>query len=110
MNLEDWHRRAREAEASLRLEDFWPAVLADQLLGQQVRIVLGMLAMIDKSQLRGACAHALQQISRLEAIGPLFDPTAWQDGRRFDNAGDVKKLLTLLIDLRDALPDRSNEP
>ena len=47
---------------------------------------------------------------RGEACGPRCGPQARQDGRRVANAGDVRKWLTLLIDLRDALPDRSNEP
>lgn len=105
--IDDWHQKAREAEADMGPEDFWPAVLGDRLLGEHVRVVLGMLTMIDKEQLRGACCHSLQQISRLETLGPILDPSAWLSGKRTDNARNVKKMLRLLADLRDVLPDKA---
>ena len=41
-------------------------------------------------------------ISHDEAIGPLMDPSAWQHGR-FQAAGGTKKVLTELLNFKQAV-------
>lgn len=100
----EWQKNAREAESKLIPEEVWGAIFGDPQLGAQVRTLLLLLGNIDKAKLVGACSWALQEITRLETIGPLFDPSAWNDGTRIENARRYKDILRKLSALRDALP------
>jgi hypothetical protein len=103
--MNEWAKKAREAEESMGPQDAWRAMLQDDELGSQVQLLLGLLARMPKRKLIGACVSARQNISRLEAMGPLLDPSAWQTGQRFDNARHYSDVLAKLIELRELLPE-----
>ncbi len=58
----------------------------------------------------GGCAPedvwpAISRLDRETAIGPMLDPSAYLDGRRFKNADDFEKVLRAALTLRSALPE-----
>lgn len=53
---------------------------------------------------------AIQAIDRETAIGPLLNPTAYLDGRRFDNAREYIDVLRALHALTKALEPARSAP
>lgn len=69
--------------------------------GPLVRSALSILEIIPLEDFQ----EAVSKIGRVETVGPLIDPTAWVDGRRFDNAVKWRELLTRLVELKKAMKE-----
>lgn len=82
-----------------------PNAIFDTFLGEGhgclFRSAMTTLAMIPAS----VFTEAIRKIETEEAIGPLMDPTAYIDGRRFDNAQNYKRLFSAARPLRDLLEE-----
>jgi hypothetical protein len=79
--------------------DVWPAIMRDEVHGMAVRQALAFLMMVPPE----AFAEAINRIGRETSLGPLLDPTAYLDGRRFDNATDYAAVLNAAAKLRAEL-------
>ena len=80
--------------------DVWSTIVGKEY-GPALQVALQLIAMIPAERL----IASLNNINRVESIGPYIDPTAWIDGARFRNAGEYKKVLAALATLRQLLPD-----
>lgn len=67
--------------------------------GSLFRSAVQLMVMIPET----AFTEAREKIETETALGPLVDPSAYVDGRRFDNARDYQKLLRAALDFRRAL-------
>jgi hypothetical protein len=78
----------------------WPAFVGEQH-GSLLQAALGALATIPAQVYQ----EAIDKIQHEIAIGPLFNPTGYMDGRLFDNANQYTRILRALIELKKHLPD-----
>lgn len=78
----------------------WPAFVGEEH-GSLLQLSLGALARIPAQVYQ----EAIRKIEHEIAIGPMFNPSAYQDGRRFDNANEYLRILRALIELKKHLPD-----
>jgi hypothetical protein len=81
-------------------EDVWPCLVGYEH-GTLVRVMLAALASVPVDVL----SQAIQDIDDATAFGPLFDPSSWTDGFRFDNAHQYRDVIKALRDLRRLLPE-----
>lgn len=79
----------------------WPALLGDVHHGSAVQSALCMLYQVPSESLTAALGRLEQETT----IGPVIDPSAYQDGRLFENAGAYRQVLEALRTLREAMPD-----
>jgi hypothetical protein len=77
------------------------AFLGDEGQGAAVRTALELLCLVPAESL----AKAVKPIDRETTLGPLLHPSAYLDGRRFDNAAEYTKVLRAVRDLRRLLPN-----
>jgi len=75
----------------IRDKEYSVTVVADTLLQMGV-----LLSSIPTEMLEAAIASAENDIS----FGPMFDPTAYRDGKRFDMLDRVKRRTKALIELK----------
>lgn len=66
-------------------------------ISQQIQFIRMALATIPAEALEMSAEKA----ERDETIGPLLDPSAWQNGKKFDEATRVKKAVDLLLKLKE---------
>lgn len=69
----------------------WLAIIGDEH-GGTVRLCLAFLSKVPES----VCIDAINRIGRETSIGPMLNPTAYLDGRRFDNARDYIDVLNAM--------------
>lgn len=69
--------------------------------GATLALVFTMLASIPPE----ALSAGLDRLSRAEALGPMLDPSAWTDGKLFDNALAMKQAMRKALALRQVLPE-----
>jgi hypothetical protein len=62
-----------------------------------------MAVLIIESIPAGAFQKAAQRIDREASIGPMLDPSAYLDGRRFDNARKYTDILNAANMLQEAI-------
>ena len=55
----------------------------------RLRMACQLLAEIDPAQID----KVIDTLNTATTIGPMMDPTAYQDGRRFDNARNIVELM-----------------
>jgi hypothetical protein len=67
--------------------------------GETVRSALLMLLMVGSEPLRAG----LDRLAGADAIGPMVDPSAWLDGRRFENTREARELLEALVRVAEML-------
>lgn len=80
--------------------EVWSTILGEEY-GPGVRFALQMISMVPVEKL----SEAINDINRAESIGPIVDPSAWIGGKRFRNAEEYKRVLSVLVGLRKVLPD-----
>lgn len=78
--------------------DVWSAFVGHEY-GPSMRISLAMLLIVPA----GAMREGVEKLERERALGPLLNPTAYLDGRRFINAEEYIRVLTAAAKLRDEL-------
>lgn len=78
----------------------WSALVGEED-GPLVQAILAGLYRVPEQVLR----DAMRRIQAETAVGPLFDPSAYVDGTRFNNAEKYLEVLDALIRLRRTLPD-----
>jgi hypothetical protein len=69
--------------------------------GAQLRLAFTLLRNVELSD--AEVSTALQQLEHESAIGPMLNPTAYLDGRRFDNIAYWKRVLGAVADLKRVL-------
>lgn len=57
---------------------------------------LQLLNMIPEEKL----VDGINRLGHLEAVGPIFDPSAWTSGDKFGRSDKVKKVLDAMLKLR----------
>jgi len=87
-------------QAEMRPDAAWSAIVGEEH-GPFVRHILIALTSIPKNTFR----EAVDRIEHEETIGPLINPTAYLDGRRWANAREYKAILSALHNLRTLLPE-----
>lgn len=104
-NPEEAIRRIHQEEDRIRHSpgEIWAGLLGDQELGHQVGSLLALIAMIPRAKLAEVCAKAIADISHQETVGPLLFTSLWWDGRRSENAQRYKRVISLLMQLRNEL-------
>lgn len=85
-------------------EQVWGSFFGDECKGSLVRQALSLLVMSGVTP--AECQEAVYRIEREVSIGPLLNPTAFLDGRRFDNAREYAETLRALGGLLRTLPGR----
>lgn len=74
-----------------------------------IRLAFTALASIPPEKWR----EAIQAINHQESIMPMLDPSAWTNGKRFDNARAYKEIFSLALPLSRKLreiKDTSEKP
>jgi hypothetical protein len=79
--------------------DIWTAVCNDERNGMMLRSACAMLMTVPAA----ALIDAVKRIEIETTVGPITNPSAYLDGRRFDNAKEWVRLLEAAIQLRQAL-------
>ena len=91
----------RPTEIPMSGAEVWAALMCDNVShGSLIHVMLGALRTIPVE----AFEAAIYRIQRETTIGPLLDPTAYLDGRQFDNAREFVDILRALRDVRQLLP------
>lgn len=90
-----------ETEKPVELAMVWQAIMGDPAHGSAVRIALCLLQTVPIAAFRGA----IDRIRREATVGPLLNPSAYLDGRRWKNAEQYLEILNAARLLRRALPD-----
>jgi len=85
-------------------KDVWPIIVGEEH-GDLVRSILMQLLLIDEK----VFDETIRKIDIETAMGPLLDPSAYTDGRRFDNAREYAKILRALLELKRCLPKVPSE-
>lgn len=85
--------------AGAHAAEIWTAILGDNENGCSFAVVLGAIAMVD----REAIANGIVRIGHETSIGPMVNPTAYLDGRRFRNGDLYRDILVAARGLKDAL-------
>lgn len=81
-------------------DDVWDALVGDGY-GAALRIALQTLMLVPLEKL----SEAVDRVNRETAIGPLTNPSAYLDGRRWKNAEDYAAILRATLTLRRLLPE-----
>lgn len=76
-------------------EEVWRTFLPNH--GSVVRIFLSYLA--SQGDFIEEAGEAIRKIGKETTIGPIMDPSAYTDGRRYDNASKYIQILVALIEL-----------
>lgn len=84
--------------------DIWGAFVGDQY-GGALHSALTLLMLVPAEVL----AEGIDRINHEEAIGPMLNPTAYLDGRRWRNAREYKQVLSAALTLRRLLPEMTTE-
>lgn len=86
-------------------ENPWVTFVGDGY-GEALQMALVVLMQVPVDRL----AKAIDDINRTEALGPMLDPSAYLDGKRWKNAADYKRVLRAALELRRALPEGEAQP
>lgn len=62
---------------------------APERIGKSLEAIVAVMNSISIEELD----YILKDISRSETIGPMTDPTAWQGGRKFEEARQTRKVM-----------------
>lgn len=84
---------------SMTPTDVWPAIMADHAQGLALHTILRILNEVPTD----ALIDAMNRIERETTIGPMTNPTAYLDGRRFDNARVYQTVLRHLAEIRGVM-------
>jgi len=73
-------------------------------IGLHLRDLIVSVNAISEEELK----EYLRQISYNEAMGPMLDPTKWRDEDLFTQASQSKKVLSALLDFKQAVKGIGN--
>lgn len=81
-------------------DEIWETIVGEEY-GAILRSALATLALVPSDVM----IDAINKISRETAVGPLLNPSAYLDGRRWDNARQYQQVLGAAAELRRLLPE-----
>ena len=80
-------------------EQIWGAIMQNDREAMSMMMGLSMLILVPEQSMRAA----IERIKLETSIGPMTNPSAYQDGTRFENARQYKAVLVAAAELRKAL-------
>lgn len=89
--------------AEVSAGEVWFVLLGEE--GAYMRMALQVLRMVPAEKI----IEAIGKIETETTVGPLINPTAYLDGKKWRNADEYLRVLRAAVNLRRTLPDSESE-